>query len=132
MTALDRVLSADDDPLPALADWLASAQRTLERGGFECGCPLATVALESTASDVQLRAALADAFAAVRNRLADVLHGAGMPAQRAAGLAALTVATYQGSLMQARVAGSVEPMAQACATLLDLVEREIRTSEDAR
>lgn len=131
-TALDDILATGRDPVPALGEWLAAAQRSLVTSDFERGCPLATVALESTADDVELRTALADAFASVRDRLADVLNGAGVPPQRAAGLAALVVSAYEGALMQARVAGSPAPMAQSCAVLLDLIDREIHGPETLR
>ena len=41
------------------------------------------------------------------------------------GLAALVVAAYEGALMQARVAGSGAPMAEAAQALLALLQREI-------
>ena len=56
--ALDRVIAERADPVQALRQWLVGAGRQLEGSGFEHGCPLATVALESTADDVALRAAL--------------------------------------------------------------------------
>ena len=44
--------------------------------------------------------------------MAGALESRGVPAARAAALAALLVAAYEGGLMQARVAGSVEPLRQ--------------------
>jgi len=131
---LDAVAEADVDPVLALRAWFGTAQRWLADSGFERGCPLAAVALESTPDDVELRTALAEAFAAVRDRLTTLLWRSGAAPERAAGLAAVIVATYEGALMQARVAGDVRPMSQACDTLLRLVDDELsRTHErDAR
>lgn len=126
--SLDRLVATRADPLPTLAGWLAMAQAQLERSGFERGCPLATVALETTADDGAVRAALAAAFDAIRLRLAQLLASAGIAAGRAGGLAALVVAAYEGALMQARVAGSGAPMAEAAAALLDMLRQEIDRS----
>jgi TetR/AcrR family transcriptional repressor of lmrAB and yxaGH operons len=123
--SLDRLVAAGADPLPTLAGWLAMAQAQLERSGFERGCPLATVALETTAEDAAVRAALASAFEAIRSRLARLLAAAGVDAARAQGLAALVVAAYEGALLQARVAGSGAPMAAAADSLLALLRHEI-------
>ena len=125
---LDALLLREADPLAALRGWLAGAQRQLERSGYASGCPLATVALESTPADVALRGALARAFASLRERLAALLLRAGLPAARAPALAALLVAAYEGALMQARVAGDAGDLAAMADTLLDLVARELRES----
>lgn len=123
--SLDRLVAARADPLPTLAGWLAMAQAQLERSGYERGCPLATVALETTADDGPVRAALAAGFEGIRVRLARLLVAAGVAEARAGGLAALVVAAYEGALMQARVAGSGAPMAEAAEALLSLLRSEI-------
>lgn len=124
-TALDRVIAERADPVDALRQWLETMRRQLEDSDFERGCPLATVALESTAGDVALRAALTRAFQAVRGRLADVFAVAGAEPAAAAAMAALVVSAYEGGLLQARVAGSVGPMADTTAILLDLLEQRL-------
>jgi TetR/AcrR family transcriptional repressor of lmrAB and yxaGH operons len=126
--SLDRLILARADPLTALQGWLALAQAQLDRSGFERGCPLATVALETTAVDTAVRAALAQAFDGIRARLALLLCSAGVAEARAGGLAALVVAAYEGALMQARVAGSAAPMAEAAEALLALLRREVDRS----
>lgn len=126
--SLDRLVAAGADPLPTLEGWLAMAEQQLVRSGFERGCPLATVALETTADDAAVRAALSAAFGAIRERLGRLLAGTGLPAEQAAGLAALVVAAYEGALMQARVAGSGAPMAAAAQALLGLLRREIESA----
>ena len=118
---LDRLLARHRDPVQALEAWIAESGRALLDSGYERGCPLATIALESTARDTGIRAALAQAFAAIRARLEGALLAAGCTPQRAAGLAALLVAAYEGALIQARVAGSAKPLQDACSTLLDLL-----------
>ena len=127
---LDALAEADGDPAAALRAWFGTALDRLESSGFERGCPLGTVALESTPDDVTMRTALAEGFAAVRDRLTTLLWRAGAAPDRAAGLAAMIVATYEGALMQARVAGSAAPMRQACDTLLRLVDEELGTAHE--
>lgn len=123
--ALDRVIAQRADPVEALRQWLVGARRQLEGSGFEHGCPLATVALESTAADATLRTALARAFQAVRDRLAEVFALSGLAPAGAASLAALVVSAYEGGLMQARVAGRSQPMTDTIAMLLELVEQRL-------
>ena len=65
--------------------------------------------------------ALARAFQRMRERIADGLTGGGQAPDRAAGIAALIVATYEGGLLQARVAQNPQPIQQATQTLLDLL-----------
>ncbi|OFA02913.1 TetR/AcrR family transcriptional regulator [Duganella sp. HH101] len=122
---LDKLLPAASDPVAALEQWTARAQQLLAASGFQRGCPLATVALESEVDDVAIRKALADGFAAIRERLALALQASGKIAN-AAGLAALIVAAYEGALLQARVAGSVAPMELVSATLFPLLRTQLQ------
>jgi TetR/AcrR family transcriptional repressor of lmrAB and yxaGH operons len=119
------------DPAAVLRTWLADAQRHLARSGYESGCPLAAVALESTGEDAALRSAIARGFALLRQAIAELLEHAGLPAQRARPLAALLLAAYEGALMQARVAGAAAPLVDSTAVLFDLLEHELRTHASA-
>jgi len=127
--SLDHLLRKEPDPVAALQIWIQAAQRRLDTSGFEHGCPLATVALESTAQDTELRAALASAFGTLRRRMADALVRSGLADPMAHGLASLMVATYEGGLIQARVAGSSAPMAQATQALLALLKAYTRPGD---
>ena len=109
------------DPAAALAAWMAAAQKVLEKSGFERGCPLATVALESTPEDDALRSALAEGFGTIRERLGLMLAGAGLPEPKAQSIAALMVSAYEGALIQSRVAGNVRAMRDTTDALLDLI-----------
>lgn len=110
------------EPLDALAAWLHGALGQLQGSAFERGCPLATVALESGPEDEDIRAALATAFAAIRRALQRQLQAHGYP--EAESLAALFVALYEGGLLQARVAGSAEPLRQAADALFHLTRQQ--------
>ncbi|MGE0097467.1 MAG: TetR/AcrR family transcriptional regulator [Hydrogenophaga sp.] len=121
LRGLDALLATTPDPIEATRRWMAGATARLQDSGFESGCPLATVALESTPDDPALRAALNQAFARLRERIALALAQAGEPTDRAHGVAALIVATYEGGLLQARVAQSIEPIHLATQALLTLL-----------
>jgi TetR/AcrR family transcriptional repressor of lmrAB and yxaGH operons len=112
------------DPLLALHHWLQGALQQLENSSFERGCPLATIALESGPEDVEIRAALQRSFATVRQALSHQLHQYGYAAEQADNLAALFVALYEGGLLQARVAGSSEPLKRAATALFNLTRQQ--------
>ncbi len=121
LRGLDILLASKMDPIVAMRRWMAGATARLNDTGFESGCPLASVALETTPDDPVLRDALARAFATLRERIALALEQHGEPQDQARGIAALIVATYEGGLLQARVAQSTEPITQATETLLSLL-----------
>ncbi len=129
---LDRLLAEHGEPVGALRAWFAGAQHRLEKSGFERGCPFATVALESGAHDEALRRALADAFGEIRRWLVAMLTRAGVPQGTAQRLALLIVSAYEGALLQARVAGSVKPVADTGAMLVELVREEVGAGRGTR
>jgi TetR/AcrR family transcriptional repressor of lmrAB and yxaGH operons len=123
--SLQRLMQRQADPVAAMRQWLDAAGLQLQRSGYQAGCPLATVALETTPADTALREALARGFAMLRMRLAALLVHAGVADARAAGLAALVVAAYEGGLMQARVAGDAQSLRHTTETLLAIVAAEL-------
>ncbi|MCC6132744.1 MAG: TetR family transcriptional regulator C-terminal domain-containing protein, partial [Acidobacteria bacterium] len=124
-SALDRLIASGADPVAALSAWMAGAEKQLEKGRFEKGCPLATVALESTAEDETIRGEIAAGFAAIRDRLSSALVASGVVPAKARALSTLIVSAYEGALMQARVAGSLAPMTETASALLQLIQSEL-------
>lgn len=116
---LDVALEKYPDPLEAIERWVRAASRRLSESDFEAGCPLATIALETTSDDTEVRAALAAAFAELRARMSRALADASVA--NAEALATLIVASYEGGLLQARVANSVEPLHLASEMLGTLI-----------
>ena len=112
---------AGNDVQAALMAWIDGAQKRLAASGYENGCPLATIALETTADDTDIRAALAAGFDKLRVRLAGGLVRAGYDPANASSLAALILAAYEGGLLQARAAGTPEPMSLVGQALLSLL-----------
>lgn len=117
---LDERMGAGD-PAAALMAWIEGAQKRLAGSGYERGCPLATIALETTAADVEIRAALGAGFEQVRLRIAAALVKAGYDSAGADALAALILAAYEGGLLQARAAGTPQPMQLVGEALLSLL-----------
>lgn len=117
-------LAEQPEPLQALADWLVQAEQQLQTSGFEQGCPLATVALETSADDTVLRAALGRAFARLRCSLGALLEKAGISPLRAEALATLVLSAYEGALLQARVAGDNACMHTTSSLLLEILRHE--------
>ena len=97
---LERLNARHADPFSAMGAWMASAQKALEKSGFDRRSFLATAALESTSDDGAIRLALARGFEAIRASLAKVLQRAGMTAAVARACAALTASAYEGALIQ--------------------------------
>lgn len=118
---LQKLFKRHADPTDALRAWMVSAQKLLVSSGFEQGCPLASIALESTPDDAAIRVALAEGFSIVRAQLAEALQATGIAPERSAHLAALMVSAYEGALLQARVAGQVQAMQNTTDALLDMI-----------
>jgi TetR/AcrR family transcriptional repressor of lmrAB and yxaGH operons len=126
---LTTLLKKSSDPAQALGQWMASAQKLLSGSGFENGCPLAAIALESSPDDVSIRKALAGGFQRIRACLEVALNDAGISEASAHNLAALMVSAYEGALVQARVAGSVEVMHATTDALVQLVQSHLIASQ---
>lgn len=109
------------NPLELLQVWFKSSEQQLQKSRFERGCPLGTVALETTSDDPEIRQALAHAFASIRHQIAKLLEKNGLAHPQALSMAALIVAMYEGGLMQARVAGDVQPLQDALTALVPLL-----------
>jgi TetR/AcrR family transcriptional regulator, lmrAB and yxaGH operons repressor len=124
---LQKLMQRHADPADALQAWMASAQKLLVGSGYQQGCPLASMASESTPEDTAIREALAKGFARIRQQLSLALESAGVAPERSANLAALIVSAYEGALIQARVAGQVDTMKNTTAALVDLIRLSIAT-----
>lgn len=123
--SLEQSSTTHQSVVQALRSWLERSQKRLEKSGFELGCPLATVALESTATDRALRQALQEGFIALRSALTRMLVKAGMKTARAAQFSTLIVSAYEGALLQSRVACSEKPASETMELLLQLLQLEI-------
>ncbi len=127
--SLEGIEASGGNVLLALRAWLDQAHQRLAKSGYEMGCPLAAVALETTGEDRELRAALCAGFDAIRAHLARLLMQAGMTRAKAPRFAALVVSAYEGALLQARIAGDAKPASETVDLLLEMLLREIHVTK---
>lgn len=114
-------LSGDDGAAAVVGRLMAALGDRMEQSGYTKGCPLATVALEVSASNEPLRRLCADAYAGWQQALAGLLVQEGHDPARADASAGSVLALLEGSLLLARVQHSRIPLdqgARAAAALL--------------
>ncbi|MBS0658094.1 MAG: TetR/AcrR family transcriptional regulator [Verrucomicrobia bacterium] len=104
VASLRAVLAEKRTVKAALVAWLEGAAERLEKSGFANGCPLATITLETAATEPALREALDAAFSQLRAALAETLTSEGRSRAQAERLSALFISAYEGALLQARAA----------------------------
>lgn len=129
--ALEKTIQRAADPVEAMALWMGSAQKMLEKSNFHAGCPLATIALESTGEDAEIRGALNNAFALLRYKISQVLGSMGMTDLSARSTASLIVSAYEGALLQSRVAQNVDIMRETSEALIGLIRANLVRPEVA-
>jgi TetR/AcrR family transcriptional repressor of lmrAB and yxaGH operons len=124
-----RQIEALFDAHPAIPDavraWCEASAADLARSGFRDGCPIATVALETSPDSAALSKAARAAIDGWRAVIADRLAAAGVRRKRAAELATLVVAGVEGALLVARVSRSTAPLLLAGEHLRALLAAEI-------
>jgi len=106
--------------------WFEKVAEALERSGWELGCPIATVALETVSSSPTLAQASERAFARTQGALVAELTAGGVEPDRARELATLIFSTFEGALILARVNRSREPLLLAGAQFESLVADALR------
>ena len=123
--SLEKLIQRTADPVDAMTLWMGSAQKILEKSKFQAGCPLATIALESTGEDAEIRVALNNGFAMLRAKISQVLGAAGMPDPSARATASLIVSAYEGALLQSRVAESGDIMRETTEALIGFIRASL-------
>jgi TetR/AcrR family transcriptional repressor of lmrAB and yxaGH operons len=121
---MDRMQQAFDTsttPRQALEIILKVSARELEESDYQCGCPIALVALEVAGTENPVRDACQQAFVLAHELLVRNLTAAGYPQEHAANLAELMVTTYEGALLLARAQRSSKPLTNLLHTLPLLV-----------
>jgi TetR/AcrR family transcriptional repressor of lmrAB and yxaGH operons len=88
----------------------AGSAAQMAKSGFSSGCPVSTVALETVPQSPALSEACKTAFELWRQTLAEGLVRCGVAPARAEPLALTVLATFEGALIQARVAQSEGPL----------------------
>jgi TetR/AcrR family transcriptional repressor of lmrAB and yxaGH operons len=94
----------------------------LRASGYQDGCPVATVALETAPESERLTAVCATAFRDWESLLCGRLESAGVGRERARDLATIAVSNLEGALLVARIRASVDPMILAGNVVGDLFD----------
>jgi TetR/AcrR family transcriptional repressor of lmrAB and yxaGH operons len=95
--------------------------RGLQDSHFRLGCPIATVALETSVSHESLRIVCGDFFRSWESLYSVRLQAEGYDDQRSARLASLIVTVLEGGLLLAKVSKSTRPLLDAGNQLADML-----------
>lgn len=118
------------DLLTGTKGFFAGAAQTLRETDYADACPIATVALEVSSTDEQLREACADVFAAWIAGGAARLGADGIPPDRARRLAIQLLAALEGAFVLSRALRSTEPVEVAGEGVVRLLEEELAWAQD--
>jgi AcrR family transcriptional regulator len=101
------------DPVRATREFFAGAAQTLVETDYADACPIATVALEVSSTNEQMRRACADVFGDWIDAATAALASAGIPRARSRALALSMLASLEGAFVLARAMRSTEPLQAA-------------------
>jgi TetR/AcrR family transcriptional repressor of lmrAB and yxaGH operons len=113
LALIDHCFAEHRDPGQAVGRWFELSGELLVGSGYEAGCPVATVALETLGGPTAVKAAAGAAFEAWEERLAAHLRRAGLSRARARDAATAVLALLEGAMLLARVRQARAPMAVA-------------------
>lgn len=117
---IDKALARPGTPGDRLAAIARATADALERREYAIGCPVATTALDTIASDPDLQAEARAVFDDWIRRIQRALVEAGLTSQRARDLATTAIALIEGAEILARVAHSRRPLEVAARCLREM------------
>jgi TetR/AcrR family transcriptional repressor of lmrAB and yxaGH operons len=136
LALIDQCFEEQADAGRAVARWFELSGRMLVETGYQSGCPVATVALETLFGPDPVKDAARTAFGAWEARLAAHFRRAGISRARAADAAVSVLALLEGGLLLSRVQGSDRPMRvgsrQAEAIVAGALPAPVRVRRDRR
>lgn len=110
---VEMVVRSALDPAAGLAEAFEAAGRLLTESDFIDPCPIGTIAREVASTNEPLRLVASEVMGGWVTRLASILTDAGIPAERAQGLASHTVTAIEGGFVMARTMRDVTPFLAA-------------------
>jgi TetR/AcrR family transcriptional repressor of lmrAB and yxaGH operons len=126
------LLLAKHETIPrAVKAWCKASAADLEQSDFRDGCPIATVALETSGDSAALSAACREAFDLWKTCIAGELVKAGVRRKRASELATIVLVNVEGALLVARASRSVAPLSLTGELLEPLLQAEIELARSA-
>ena len=127
---IERCFAEQGDVSKAVGRWFDLSARLLAESGYEAGCPVATVALETVGGPEPVRHATRGALETWQRQLAAHLRRGGVSRARAEGAATSVLALLEGSLLLSRVQGSDRPMRVAARQARAIVAAAVGSSSD--
>ena len=107
--AIASLANVADVPATVNAFFVHNAER-LRDSDYERGCPIATVALETSSDIERIRQVCEDVFKGWQAALTHVFTEAGIPEDDAAALATFVLSSYEGALTMSRALRDIQPM----------------------
>jgi TetR/AcrR family transcriptional repressor of lmrAB and yxaGH operons len=119
--AIASVMGSSDNPGVALGHLVDALAHGLESSGYQNGCPIATVTLETASRSPAVQNAAAAVFDSWIESLDQRLLAGGLDAGTARRRAVLVLAAIEGALILARARRDLEPLAAVREELVALV-----------
>jgi len=118
------VLASAPDPGAALAAVVEALGRNLAATDFRCGCPIATVALDTSDSDV-VRQACTDGYESWHAVITEYLTEQGLDLATATTLSTVGLSAIEGALLLAKTQRDLAPLHAVADHLRTTLEREL-------
>ena len=122
---LGAIIPPERDLVEGVRDFFATAAANHADSGYEDACPIATVALEMSGSDEDIRRACADVFAGWIEGGTLRFEMAGLPRPEARRLVIEMIAGLEGAFVLARALRSTEPIERAGAAVISSIEASL-------
>jgi AcrR family transcriptional regulator len=122
---LGEFVGPDVELVRGVGDFFAGAAETLVETDYADACPIATVALEVSSSNEELRTACADVFIAWIDGGVERFAAEGIPRKKARELAIQMLAALEGAFVLSRALRSTEPVERAGAAAAAAVQAAI-------
>jgi len=123
-------LAGSSNVAEALTRVAARVIEDLKASGFQDGCPLSMVALETSALSSKLQQICSAAFASLHDVIARSLEKEGRSTEESRALANLILCAYEGALLLTRTHQDPWPLELTVATLRQLIDGS--TGQEAR
>ena len=119
------ILDASPDIVSGVRNLFSGAAQTMLASDYADACPIATVALEISSTSEPMRQAAAEVFEGWITDLQQRLITAGIPTDRARGLAIATLSLLEGAFIFSRAMKTVQPVEMAGAAAVQAIELAI-------
>ncbi|MFD9548440.1 TetR/AcrR family transcriptional regulator [Nocardia salmonicida] len=118
---IEALMAASSSPAEVVVGLVEAWKQILENSSFTAGCPIVAAA-QSGSDSPTVQAASAAVFGDWTGRLADFLRSAGMDSAAAASIGSVIISAIEGAIIQCRSTKSLQPLDDAGANLVKLLE----------